>query len=96
MKKKIVIPIFIVVLVLNVLFLPIPKGTYDDGGTQEFCALTYKIVFWNKIMAEVDENGETVHSTYDKVSVFWYPDNKKSIDELWETERSRVYNPSVS
>ena len=35
MKKKIWIPIAAVVILLAVLFLPIPQGSYDDGGTRE-------------------------------------------------------------
>lgn len=86
MKRTIVICIIIVVLL--VLFLPIPKGTYDDGGTRDYCALTYKIVVWNKLIAEVNEDGSGGEvSKYHKTSVFWIPDNFKSIDVLWEIER---------
>ena len=37
-------------------------------------------------MIELDENGQPVHNTYRETSVFWYPDNQKSIDELWQIE----------
>ena len=86
MKKKIIIPIAIVVVLVTVLFLPIPRGAYDDGGTREYQALTYKIVAWKRINSEIDENGETVHRTYEKNSVFWYPDNFRDIDDLWKME----------
>ena len=86
MKRIIVICIIIVVLL--VLFLPISKGTYDDGGTRDYCALTYRIVVWNKLIAEVNEDGSGGEvSKYHKISVFWIPDNFKSIDVLWEIER---------
>ena len=49
MKKKIWIPIAFVVVLLSVLFVPIPRGSYDDGGTREWVALTYKIVDWNRL-----------------------------------------------
>ena len=42
MKKKIWIPI--VIVLIAVLFIPIPSGVYKDGGTREYTALTYKIV----------------------------------------------------
>ena len=45
-------------VLLSVLFIPIPKGTFDDGGTREYAALTYKIVVWNKINITIDENGK--------------------------------------
>ena len=88
MKKGIIIGIIVVVLL--VLFLPVPKGTYDDGGTRDYCALTYKIVVWNKLLVEVNEDGSAGEFyTYRKTSVFWIPDNFKSIDELWKIERRR-------
>lgn len=87
MKKGVIIGIIVVLLVL---FLPIPKGTYKDGGTREYCALTYKIVVWNKLIAEVNEDGSAGEVyTYCKTSVFWIPENFKSIDELWKIESGR-------
>jgi len=89
MKKKIIIPIVIIVGVALILFLPIPRGTLKDGGTREYASLTYKIVVWNKLMPIVDENGNNVpDNRYRKTSIFWYPDSLKSIDELWEMEFS--------
>lgn len=76
MKKKIWVPILIV-LILVVLFLPIPTGVYKDGGTREYTALTYKIVDWNR-------NSEKV--SYDKTRVYFFPNNFKSLDELWSFE----------
>ena len=55
-KKKIWIPIAAVIL-LAVLFVPIPTGHYKDGGTKEYTALTYKIVNWKRITGD---------SVYDK------------------------------
>ena len=40
----------IVILIVLALFLPIPTGLYDDGGTREYSALTYKIVDWNTMI----------------------------------------------
>ena len=54
MKKKFLIPIISIVVLAAVLFLPISQGSYDDGGTRDYNALTYKIVRWNKIMVELD------------------------------------------
>ena len=88
MKKTIIISLIIaIVLILAVLFFPVYQGSYDDGGTREYQALTYKLVVWNKLIVEVDSDGQTDHGIYEKVSVFWYPDSKKSIDELWKMER---------
>lgn len=89
MKKRIIVFGIFLIIVL-VLFLPIPQGSYDDGGTREYAALTYKIVVWNKIVTELDEDGNIVlPTTYRKTSVYWYPDNQKNIDELWQIERAK-------
>ena len=78
------------VLILLILFLlPIPRGTYKDGGTKDYCALTYRIIVWNRL---TDDSGRDASegelTTYHNTSVFWFPANFKSIDELY-TSRSR-------
>lgn len=89
MKKTSSIIAVIIICILLVMFLPIPIGTYDDGGTRAYNALTYKIVVWNKLIAELNEDGSVNKTeTYHKTSVFWFPDNLKSIDELWKIERN--------
>ena len=77
MKKKILITAIVVLILLAVLFVPIPSGAYKDGGTREYRALTYKVVAWNRLSG----NG-----IYDETKTYWFPDNFKSIDELWEEE----------
>lgn len=79
MKKKILIafPIVIIFVLLVVLFFPVPGEAYDDGGTREFVALTYKIVDWNRLYS----NG-----TYDKVCIYFGAERKKTVDELWQSE----------
>lgn len=77
MKKKIWIPV-IAVIAAVIMFIPVPTGIYNDGGTREYTALTYKIVVWNCL---------TENSTYSKTKVYFFPDNFKSIDSLWELEK---------
>lgn len=77
MKKKLWIPIVLVIVLLAVLFLPIPRGSYDDGGTREYTALTYKIVKWNRLTPE---------GVYEKIRVYFGSDRNKTVDELWEQE----------
>ena len=83
MKKKIGITVAAVVLFLAVLFVPIPQSPYDDGGTQEYTALTYKIVSWNRLSAD---------DTHRATRVYWFPENLKSVGELWvEEEQNAVH-----
>ena len=65
MKKKIWIPIIVSVVLLVVLFVPIPTGTLNDGGTTEFSAITYKIVAWNRM---------TDDGVYEKTRVYFAKD----------------------
>ena len=73
-RKTVLVLIFIALL----LFTPIPKGTYRDGGTKDYMALTYRIVVWNRLVGE--------GNIYHKNSVYWFPVNFRSIDELWAGE----------
>lgn len=86
MKKKIWI-IVLTVIVLAVFFAPIPKGQARDGGTREYTALTYKIVDWNRL---------TDDGVYDATRVYWFPDNFKTIDELWTYEEPYVVHSFVA
>ncbi len=79
MKKKIllVFPVLIVFILLAVLFVPVPGSSYDDGGTREYVALTYKLVDWNRIYSG---------GTYDKLCIYFGAERNKTIDELWQSE----------
>lgn len=82
MKKKILIPI-LAVLILAILFVPIPTGIMKDGGTRSWDSLTYKIVKWRRISPT---------SIYTATRVYWGSDRSKPIDELWERELPFVEN----
>ena len=87
MKKKMRSILLIVVIAALVLFVPIPKGPYDDGGSMEYAALTYRIVVWNSYYTKYDENGKAVGiDKYNETSVYLFPDNFKSLGELWQME----------
>ncbi len=89
MKKRFFL-LFGIGVILIALFFPFSYSSYDDGGTREYKALTYRVIAWNSLIAETDETGSFVgHSIYKNTSVFWYPDNRKSIGELWQMEMSR-------
>lgn len=75
MKKKIIIISAIALVVAAVLFVPVPKGSYDDGGTKVYEALTYKLVKWNRLY-----EGDLC---YNSSRIYFGEDKNKSIDELW-------------
>lgn len=80
MKKKLIIIISCVALLL-VLFLPIPSASYDDGGTREYKALTYKIVDWNVISDD---------GVYEKTRFYVGEEAYTSINALWYKESENV------
>ena len=86
MKKKIWIPI--VIVLIAVLFIPIPSGVYKDGGTREYTALTYKVVDWNRLT----DDG----STYSATKVYFFPNNFRSFDNLWYKEEPNVEHSFVA
>lgn len=65
------------ILALALLLIPIPRGPYEDGGTREFVSLTYRLVKWNRI---------TDNGPYQVTKVYWFPNNFKSLDTLFESE----------
>ena len=87
MKKNIFILILATVLLLAVLFVPIPRSSAKDGGTREYSALTYKIVDWNRL---------TTDGVYDATKIYWFPNNFKSIDDLWAGEEQEVVHKFVA
>lgn len=76
-KRKTLIPIIAIALFI-ILFIPIPKGVLKDGGTKELTSLTYKIVFWNRL----GDDGYV----YNRTKIYLFPDNFRSIDNLWQKE----------
>lgn len=87
MVKKIIFTVIAVVLLLAIFFAPIPKSPYRDGGTREYSALTYKIVDWNRL---------TDDGVYEATKVYWFPNNFKSIDDLWANEEQEVVHKFVA
>lgn len=86
MKKRISLIIIVIVIAL-VLCIPIPLGPYDDGGTRTYNALLYKIVVWNNNTFIMDESGNAVYAIpRGKTSIYLFPNNLKSIDDLLEME----------
>ena len=83
MKKKrwIWISCAAVPIVLIVLFVPFSVQSYDDGGTRQYTSLTYRIMKWNHL---VDQG------RYQGTTVYWFPDNRKSCQELWDKEKAAV------
>lgn len=75
--KKGVRNLIIAAAVLAVLLIPIPTATGEYGATREFTALTYKIINWNL-------------PNYEKTRIYFFPENFKSIDEIWEYEEDEA------
>lgn len=81
MKKQLKYWIFAAVLLLAILFVPIPKSAARDGGSKEYTALTYKIVDWNRTVGSYKHTG---------ARIYWFPNNFKSVDALWALEENAL------
>ena len=60
MKKHFWIPL-LVILWLVLLFIPIPHGIAEDGGTRDYISLTYRLVNWNRITTDGVFSGILYH-----------------------------------
>ena len=77
-KKKAYIAILIIMLVL---VIPIPVSPARDGGTRTYAALTYKVVQWNHFYG-----GDQLYS---ESKIYFFPNNFRSLDDLFESEQSQ-------
>ena len=87
MKKSLWIAL---VIVMAVLFVPIPTGVYKDGGTRSYTALTYRIVRWKHMLAGSEAE------LYQKTRIYPFPMNLMSLDALWERERALLPETGLS
>ncbi len=88
MKKK-TVKIILLIVLLMILFFPFTWRTYEDGGTRTYTALTDKVVKWNRLRGSGNTELGGDSDRYGATSVFWFPDNFKSYEELWEQEREK-------
>ncbi len=86
--KKILI---VVIVVLLVLLVPYDRNIYDDGGTIEYQALSYKYVKWVFMNSVYDDTGKMVDVDIEKKnSIYLFPTNFKDISELKAMEREKM------
>lgn len=88
-NKFISLFMILLIIVSIILFLPTSFKTYDDGGTIEIQALTYKVVKWNRII-DFDDN-----VIYHKTSVYFHNDSQKLIDNLWKKEKVHLFHQNT-
>ena len=90
-KKKTIIAVIAAALVLIILFVPFSVSHYDDGGTKEYRALTYKVIKWQRYAEKPDGTDGTYSSgLYTGTRVHWFADSYKSDDELWEEDKDSL------
>lgn len=80
-NKKLLASI-IVIIVAAILFAPLHIIDYDDGGTVRYSSLTYSVVKWKRYVSDWS-SGEMTLNIYEDTCVYFFPNNFKSLDELW-------------
>lgn len=94
MKKVLLVIAIVLIVVAVVLFTPTHFESLDDGGTSAYSSLTYKIVNWKKllpvnVLEEETEEILKMQEVNGKKCIYWFPDNYKSLDELWQMEMEK-------
>ncbi len=74
-----------IILIALVLLIPIPVGTYRDGGTRVYRAATYTVVDWNRMV--------TADYTHSAVRLYFPPKCYGSIGRLWGEEKGKIEMP---
>lgn len=88
MKRKLIC--IVLTLSASILLLaPIfPVEKYEDGGTVIIRSLTWCVVKWETFSStpSYDENGNYAPEIemYENTCFYFFPDNFKSYEELWE------------
>ena len=80
MKKK---NLILLAVILAVLLIPVPTAAEEYDATMTFTSLTYKIIHWNV-------------PNYEKTKLYFFPENFKSIDEIWEYEEAEAATSFVA
>lgn len=80
MKK--IIALILTIVIIAILFIPIPSDVAKDGGTKSYSSLTYKIVVWNKF--------SNSYKPYKNTSIYFIPYNFYSLDALWKKEKEKL------
>ena len=81
MKKKRVLVVCVVLaalILVGVLFVPYKVDILEDGGSTVHTAVMYTCVEWKGI--DISNPADGIVTI--KKSVFWFPTNRKSINEL--------------
>ena len=81
--KKLWLTAAILLFVIVLGFVPFPRGGIDDGGTTITTAFFYTIVKWRKFYRDPVTHDD---KKYVKDCVYWFPDNRRSYEELWTLE----------
>ncbi len=90
MKRKVLVVIMIAVILL----CPFHISVYRDGGTKVYSSLAYKVVQWKKVLSQQGDDhidsdtGLESANPYRKTRIYLLPDNFRSLDDLWESEKS--------
>lgn len=84
-KNALLKRILIALPALTLVFSAIPFSVkhYRDGGTEDYTALLYKIVKWNRRYDE--EKG----SMFAETKIYFFPKSRQTVDELFEEEQRR-------
>jgi len=88
-KKSTVLLVLSILAILVIFLFPI-KTTYRDGGTKTYTALLYRVIVWNHI----DENYENNVKT--GTEIYLFPNNFRKIDDYLDPRPNSLYINSAN
>ncbi len=69
------------VIYVCVLVIPMPMGTYNDGGSKIYEAVLYEAIDWNRTQ---NSDGTPVHEENQQLRIYFFPTNCCEYDAKWE------------
>ncbi len=69
------------VITLCVLFIPVPAGSYNDGGSKIYEAVLYDVVDWNRTQ---HFDGTPFHEDNQRMRIYFFPQNCYDYDKRWQ------------
>ena len=70
-----------VAICLTILFVPQPRGSYNDGGSQQYESVLYQVIDWNRTQ---EFDGTPFHEANQKTRVYFFPFNCYEYEAKWE------------
>ena len=70
-----------VTICLAILFVPLPMGSYNDGGSRQYESVLYQIIDWNRTQ---EFDGTPFYEENQKTRIYFFPYSCYEYEAKWE------------